>query len=95
MATPTTRHKLLPYLFYEDVAAALTWLANAFGFSERFRLTFPNGVVGHAELELGDGVVMVGNVGARNRQRPTTVRSSVYVHLRDVSIEDLSRLLRR
>ena len=81
---PTTHLPLLPYLFYEDPAAALTWLAAAFWFTERFRLALPNGAVAHAEIELGGGVVMIGNVGARNRERPASVRSSVYVFVDDV-----------
>jgi uncharacterized glyoxalase superfamily protein PhnB len=81
---PTTHLKLLPYLFYEDPAAAVDWLAAAFGFSERFRLALPNGSIAHAELQLGHGVVMIGNVGPRNRDRPTAVRSSVYVFVEDV-----------
>jgi uncharacterized glyoxalase superfamily protein PhnB len=75
---------IAPYLFYENVAAALDWLRSAFGFSERFRLTAPSGAVAHAELELGGGVVMIGNVGVRNAARPSTVRSSVYVFVPDV-----------
>jgi uncharacterized glyoxalase superfamily protein PhnB len=46
---------------YEDAAAAIDWLTNAFGFSEREgqRYTDENGVVGHAELELGGEIVML------------------------------------
>ncbi len=80
----TTHLKLLPFLFYEDPAGAIAWLSNAFGFTERFRLSMPNGLVAHAELELGDGVVMIANVGRRNLDRPKTVRSSVYVFVDDV-----------
>ena len=78
------RFPVTPYLFYEDVARAIDWLGHAFGFSERFRLTAPNGAVAHAELELGSGVVILGNVGRRNAVRPSTVRSSVYVFVDDV-----------
>jgi uncharacterized glyoxalase superfamily protein PhnB len=78
------RQPIAPYLFYEDVASALDWLARAFGLRERFRLTAPNGKVAHAELEISGAVVMVGNVGTRNAARPATVRSSVYVYVDDV-----------
>jgi len=79
------RQPIAPYLFYEDVAAALDWLTRAFGFRERFRLTAPNGKVAHAELELAGAIVMLGNVGARNSARPSTVRASVYVYVDDVA----------
>lgn len=75
---------ITPYLFYENVAGAIEWLTTAFGLRERYRLTAPNGAIAHAELELGGGVVMLGNVGARNSARPSTVRSSVYVYVADV-----------
>jgi uncharacterized glyoxalase superfamily protein PhnB len=80
----TTQLDVLPYLFYENPRDALQWLSEVFGLSERFRLEAPNGAIAHAELEIGDGVVMIGNVGLRNRVRPSTVRSSVYVFVDDV-----------
>jgi uncharacterized glyoxalase superfamily protein PhnB len=54
---------ITPMLSYEDVAAAIPWLERAFGFRERMRMTNEDGTVGHAELELGDGVIMLGNPG--------------------------------
>lgn len=44
---------------YEDVASALEWLSNAFGFQERMRLTNSDGTIGHAELEFDGGVIML------------------------------------
>lgn len=83
---PTTHLKILPYLFYENPRAALQWLSEAFGLSERLRLELPNGAIAHAEVEIGGGVVMIGNVGLRNRERPATVRSSVYVFVDDLDV---------
>ncbi len=56
---PEGMPRIIPMLSYEDAAGALEWLAKAFGFRERLRYTDPDGRVSHAELELGDGVVMV------------------------------------
>ena len=51
---------ITPMLAYEDAAAALDWLAAAFGFRERGgRYTDDDGTVTHAEMELGDGVIML------------------------------------
>jgi uncharacterized glyoxalase superfamily protein PhnB len=46
---------------YEDAAAALEWLAHAFGFRERAgsRYTEPDGRITHAEMELGGGLIML------------------------------------
>jgi uncharacterized glyoxalase superfamily protein PhnB len=50
---------ITPMLAYEDGAAALDWLARAFGFRERVRFAEPDGTISHAEMELGDGVIML------------------------------------
>ncbi|NUU20433.1 MAG: hypothetical protein HOV68_02795 [Streptomycetaceae bacterium] len=44
-----------PMLAYEDVGAALDWLAKAFGFRETARIAMPDGSIGHAEMETEDG----------------------------------------
>ena len=51
---------VVPMLAYEDAAAAVDWLAAAFGFAERTdaRFTDPDGRVTHAELDVGDGSVV-------------------------------------
>ena len=51
---------VIPMIAYEDGSAALEWLARAFGFRERTRVTMPDGSIGHAEMEVGDdGVIML------------------------------------
>jgi uncharacterized glyoxalase superfamily protein PhnB len=61
MATnpPAGMPRIVPMLAYEDAAAALDWLAGAFGFRERSRLTEEDGTISHAEMELGDGIIML------------------------------------
>jgi uncharacterized glyoxalase superfamily protein PhnB len=53
--------RIIPMLAYEDAAAAIGWLGDAFGFTEHEdeRYTDDNGVVTHAELELDGGLVML------------------------------------
>ena len=53
--------RIVPMIAYEDAAAAIDWLSEAFGFTERVahRYTDESGVVGHAELELGGEIVML------------------------------------
>jgi uncharacterized glyoxalase superfamily protein PhnB len=59
-ATPAAAHPdVVPMLNYEDGAAALDWLARAFGFRERTRLTDENGRLSHGELETGNGLIML------------------------------------
>src|SRR5688572_18190183 len=51
--------QIQPVLMYEDSRAAVAWLAKAFGFTVREKVTDENGQVVHSELVLGNGVVMV------------------------------------
>jgi uncharacterized glyoxalase superfamily protein PhnB len=45
--------RIVPMIAYEDAAAAVDWLCEAFGFSERGeRYVMEDGTVGHAEVEL-------------------------------------------
>jgi uncharacterized glyoxalase superfamily protein PhnB len=50
---------VIPMLAYEDGAAAVDWLVEAFGFEEQTRFTDDDGTVTHAELETGSGTVML------------------------------------
>jgi uncharacterized glyoxalase superfamily protein PhnB len=50
---------VIPMLAYEDGAAALDWLARAFGFRERTRMTGRDGRLSHAEMETDDGLIML------------------------------------
>ena len=50
---------ITPYLIVEDAAGYLEFLATAFEGVERMRMEMPDGVIGHAEVEIGDSVVMV------------------------------------
>ncbi len=75
-----------PYLYYEDAGAAMDWLVATFGLSEKVRMANDDGTVGHGELEIGSGVVMLGQPGAeyqapRNRGRAT---AGVHVYVDDV-----------
>ncbi|MGQ0804907.1 MAG: VOC family protein [Actinomycetota bacterium] len=56
-ATPWPQ--VVPMLAYRDAPEALGWLVKAFGFEERTRMEEPDGTIGHAELVLDDGGVVV------------------------------------
>ena len=55
---------ITPYLLYRDAGAALTWLAEAFGLrpsGQAYRDA--GGRVTHAEMKLGDALLMLGSPG--------------------------------
>jgi PhnB protein len=52
---------VIPMIAYEDGIAAIEWLSRVFGFREReaARQVGPDGTLGHAEMEAGDGLIML------------------------------------
>ena len=75
---------IVPILIYEDVGLALEWLCRAFGFSERLRAE-QNGVIGHAQLAVGEGAIMIGRQGGPYRSpQGGDVSQYVLVHVDDV-----------
>jgi len=57
---PQDYHTVTPYLVVPNVARLLTFLAEAFGAVERVRLPRADGSVMHAEVTIGDSIVMMG-----------------------------------
>jgi uncharacterized glyoxalase superfamily protein PhnB len=83
---PEDMPRITAYLYYQDVAAALGWLTSAFGFRERMRMPGPEGRIMHAEMELADGVIMLGcpSPEYRNPKQLGQVTQSLYVYVDDV-----------
>jgi uncharacterized glyoxalase superfamily protein PhnB len=50
---------VVPMIAYADAPRAIDWLARAFGFVERHRITATDGTISHAEMDTGHGVVML------------------------------------
>jgi PhnB protein len=73
------------YIFYADVGAALEFVADAFGFTERMRNTNPDGSLSHCELAYGDSVIMLGSPpDYRNPAQLGAVTVGIHVHVDDV-----------
>jgi uncharacterized glyoxalase superfamily protein PhnB len=51
--------KVVPMIAYEDGHAAIEWLTRVLGFEERLRFESEDGSIGHAELELEGGLIML------------------------------------
>ena len=67
---PAGSPQIIPQLPYQDVLAAIDFLERAFGFVERrdARIEHPAGV--HAEMQIGDGVIMLGGPGGHGAFPP-------------------------
>ena len=56
---PEGYHSLTPYLVVDGAARAIDYYKSVFGAAERMRMDAPGGKIGHAELQIGDSVLML------------------------------------
>ncbi|MGH2701235.1 MAG: VOC family protein [Actinomycetota bacterium] len=56
---PDDYPQVSPYLCVDDASAAIDFYSKVLGATERMRMADPDGKVGHAELQLGDSVIML------------------------------------
>jgi PhnB protein len=56
---PSGYPSLTPYLIVREAARAIDFYKTAFGAVERMRLSGPGGRVGHAELAIGNSLIML------------------------------------
>jgi len=57
-----TTATIIPALHYRDAHAAIDFLCRAFGFEKKAVYEDGQGAVAHAELTLGNGMIMLGSV---------------------------------
>jgi PhnB protein len=58
-AIPAGYEGALPYLIVKDAARALEFYQKAFGATEIMRIAAPGGAVGHAEIKIGQALIML------------------------------------
>jgi PhnB protein len=58
-AVPEGYHNVTPYLYVRGAANAIEFYKNVFGAKEILRMAGPDGRVMHAELKIGDSIVML------------------------------------
>jgi uncharacterized glyoxalase superfamily protein PhnB len=58
-AIPEGYHSIQPYLHVRGATAAMEFYKQAFGATEIMRMQQPDGRLGHAEIRIGDSVVML------------------------------------
>jgi uncharacterized glyoxalase superfamily protein PhnB len=58
-AIPDGYTSVTPHLSLNDAAKAIAFYKKAFGAEEVFRMPMPDGKVGHAELKIGNAMVML------------------------------------
>jgi len=58
-AIPDGYHSVIPYLIVKGAVDAIDFYRHAFGAVEQMRMPAPDGRIGHAELRIGDSVIML------------------------------------
>jgi uncharacterized glyoxalase superfamily protein PhnB len=56
-----TRSSIMPTLRYRNAPAAIDWLCTVLGFARHVVYEGPDNTIGHAELTLGGGMIMLGS----------------------------------
>jgi uncharacterized glyoxalase superfamily protein PhnB len=58
---PESRSAVIPALRYRNAPAAIDWLCQVIGFERHAVYEGENGTIAHAELTLGNGMIMLGS----------------------------------
>jgi PhnB protein len=93
-AIPEGHHTLAPYMAIKGAAEAIEFYKKAFGAAELVRMAQPDGRIGHAEIRIGNSIIMIcdefPNLGVRS---PVTLGGSpVGMHL---YVEDADAVFNR
>jgi len=87
-AIPAGYHTVTPYIIVSDAAAAIDFYGRAFGAVELYRMQAPGGPVMHAEIRIGDSVVMISDENPHmNALSPESIGGSpcsLLIYLEDV-----------
>ncbi len=92
-AIPDGYPQVSPYLCVAGATDAIAFYTKVFGAKERMHMPAPNGKIGHAELQIGDSVIMLSdefpemNVVGPRTVGGTPVMISVYVEAVDQVFE--------
>src|SRR5215470_16777272 len=78
-SVPEGYHTITPYITIKGADKLIDFLKKAFGAQERFRFPGPGGTIAHAELQIGDSMIMLGEAGA---QSPVAT-SQLYLYVED------------
>jgi PhnB protein len=59
MKIPDGYHSVQPYLIFKKAGDAIEFYEKAFSATEKFRMNQPDGRIGHAEILIGNSVIMM------------------------------------
>lgn len=80
-------HEVFPYLRVRGAAAAINFYVRVFGATELLRLVEPSGRIGHTELKIGPGILMLSEefseYGLYAPDGASTLGASIHLHVDD------------
>lgn len=81
---PDGYHSVTPYLIIKGASRAIDFYKNAFGATEIMRFPGPNNTIAHAEIKIGDSMIMLADEGLAQYKSPdayggTPVSLMIYV----------------
>ena len=76
---PDGFHTVTPYMVVEGASKLLEFLKRAFEAKELQRMAQPDGSIMHAEVKIGDSVVMMGEARGEHKPMPC----SIYLYVND------------
>jgi len=87
-AIPDGYSNVTPYLVIKGAANAIEFYKSVFGATERFRMPMPGDRIGHAELQIGDSVIMLADecneMATRNPLAIGGTPVSIHLYVKDV-----------
>ena len=85
---PDGFHTATPYLIVKGAAKAIEFYKQAFGATELERMEMPDGKIAHAEIKIGDSIIMLGDEAPQHGTRsPQSLGGSpcgLYLYVEDV-----------
>ena len=85
---PEGYNSVTPVLAVEDATAAIEFWKRAFGAKERLRMDGPDGKIAHAEIEIGDSLIMTSDpfpqATAKSPKELGGTSSAVFLYVEDV-----------
>jgi PhnB protein len=85
---PDSYPRVTPYLIVDDANAAIDFYISVLGAEERMRMPGPDDRVGHAELSIGDSMIMLADefadMGARSPKSIGGSPVTIHVYVEDV-----------
>jgi PhnB protein len=66
LGIPAGHRSLAPYLYVRGASRAMDFYARAFGARELYHMPAPDGTVAHAEMQIGDSILMLADENPSN-----------------------------